>query len=178
MKRAILFFLCIAFAISILPAQGYMPYKGEDEYTPEDSTVILFPQQGIYEVLLGWIEENFGEGKKTLTVSDALAAAKRASGLGTLRTILTYEMMYYVEMGEFEPDIRKLDLPESKYYDISIKTDHDKLEIRAEANIDQDDYMDIIIMDERGEIHIVEDDLKNKRDSYVLPVQGSGYKSY
>jgi len=115
-----------------------------------------------------------------MTPDKALAQARRASGLANLRNIFTYEMCYYAETGKYSPDMKELGVYVTpKYYKFSIETDgNDKLIVRGEGNIDNDDFIDVIIMDETGQFYIVQDDITNTITDKLdkPPGQGSGMK--
>jgi len=104
----------------------------------------------------------------------AIAKAKRAGGMAYVRNIYTSEMVHFAEMDCFEPDLDKLGCrSESKVYNVTVSVRDDKLTIRAEGNIDADDFLDVLVVNEDGVIQIASDDISNKHN-YQGKAPGTG----
>ena len=116
-----------------------------------------------------WLQKKssrkFPDTNIPISTGNALALAKRAAGMSYLRTIFTYEMMNYAETGNYISKIDDLDIHnKSKDYSITIITDgRNYLTIRGEANLDNDSFKDVIIVDKNGQFFIIADDIKNER---------------
>jgi|GEM_PF-5501311 len=111
-----------------------------------------------------WVEEQFGDPDRIITPGDALRMSRRTAAYAKLRSIYTAEMMHFAEYAEYTTNLDEfgISMLPDKYYKYSVKIlGQEKIEIRAEGNIDTDSYKDVIIIDETGQIKIIEDDLKN-----------------
>jgi len=151
-------------------------------YTPKTDSLhgkatTAFPE---YEKFKRWIIELVEVAQSVedfITPTKALSMAKRATGLAMLRNVYTAEMMMFAEQEKFESDFDKLGLS-SRYcdYKISIITDGRSLTVRASANIDKDDFEDILEVNEDGQFRIIQDDIKNEIVGTARPIKSGGYK--
>lgn len=111
-----------------------------------------------------WKEETYGDANQRVTRSQALAAAKRAMAMTTLRNYYTAEMQYFAENMTFTENIDSLYVgrQDTGPYQITIDAfGADSVKITAKGNIDNDDDLDILQMDAQGKAVILNNDLAN-----------------
>jgi len=111
-----------------------------------------------------WKEETYGDANQRVTRSQALAAAKRAMAMTTLRNYYTAEMQYFAENMTFTENIDSLYVggQDTGPYQITIDAfGADSLKITAKGNIDNDNDLDILQIDAQGKAIILKNDLAN-----------------
>lgn len=109
-----------------------------------------------------WKEFTYGDPDKTINPMDALGAAKRATAITALRNYYTAEMQYYCEMMKFAKNKEELyiNAPDPAPYKIEINVfGDDSLMITAKGNIDNDDELDVLSIDQSGQMKILYNDL-------------------
>jgi len=112
-----------------------------------------------------WKDETFGDAYRKVSPYEAMAASKRAVALSDLKNIHRDEIQFFIENDRFTENFDELFFkPRYGKYSYSLHAfGTDSLKIIATANLDKDDFLDVIVMNEEGAVTIVEDDLKNLR---------------
>jgi len=127
-----------------------------------DEVLSLQPDQ---EARKEWMQETFGEEKERISIGDAMALAKRAQGQAEIQKLFIAEMSFYAEWGYYTASLESLRVfLNPGPYEISIDSDSISFVIRAEGNIDSDNFSDIILMGEEGGFYFEEDDIRNERN--------------
>ncbi len=131
-----------------------------------DSTDLTREQQ----IELGkkqWAEDYYGDENRIPSSEEAIAASKRTIAYSNMRSIITAEKQFFAENARYSTDFDELGVhPKDKIYQYSLRSPSpSQFEIEAAGNIDDDKYRDVVVMDVLGDVEIIEDDLRNWKNT-------------
>lgn len=114
-----------------------------------------------------WAEDYYGDSNYVPTNEEAVAAAERAGAYADMRSIVTASQQYFAEKGGYTEDFGELGIkPKSENYIFSVVVTSDRtMKVRAAGNIDSDEFRDIIEMNQLGDVKIIEDDLRDWKET-------------
>jgi len=109
-----------------------------------------------------WAEDYHGS-ERTPTDEEAISAAKRAVSYEDMRAIVSAQVVFYEENGRYAQSLSELNIsPKSEIYTYSMTfPTAQRLRVIATGKLDEDDFRDVIVMNQLGDVEIIEDDIRN-----------------
>ena len=98
---------------------------------------------------------------------EAIAASKRAIAYSNMRSIIKAEKDFFAENARYSTSFDELGhRPNDKTYEYYLKSPTaTQFNVEAVGNLDTDDYRDVIVMNRFGDVEIIEDDLRNWKNT-------------